>query len=279
VRVGDLRADTDWSESVTGVDTVVHTAARVHMMHDTSADPLTEFRSVNVDGTLQLARQAAAHGVRRFVFISSIKVNGDRTLPEHPFRADDGPAPTDPYGLSKYEAEQGLRAVSATTGMQVVVIRPVLVYGPGVKANFQSMMRWVQRGIPLPLGAIENQRSLVAVGNLADLVCTCVRHPAAAGETFLVSDGDDMSTTLLLRRIASAMQVPSRLIAVPGPLLRASFRAVGKSAVARRLCDSLQVDIQKTRDLLQWTPPVTVAGALAETARWFLRSEPRPHRR
>lgn len=278
VRVGDLRDETDWAKGLNGADAVVHTAARVHMMHDTSANPLTEFRRVNVAATLSLARQAVAAGVRRFVFISSIKVNGDRTLPRHPFSADDQVTPTDSYGLSKFEAEEGLRALSANTGLEVVIIRPVLVYGVGVKANFRSMLRWVRRGVPLPLGAIHNKRSFVALENLADLVCICVGHPAAANETFLVSDGDDMSTTELLQRMAAAMHVSSRLFPVSASVLRASLTAAGRAAMADRLCGSLQVDIGKTRKLLQWNPPLGVDDALEQTAYWFLHADPSSHR-
>lgn len=268
--VGDLAFDTDWSRAVIGVDAVVHTAARVHVMHDRTADPLAEFCRVNVAGTINLARQAAAAGVRRFVFISSIKVNGERTLPGRPFRPDDAPAPADPYGVSKSEAEEGLRAVAKESGMEVAIIRPVLVYGPGVKANFLSMMRWLYKGIPLPLGAIHNARSLVALDNLVDLIVTCMNHPRAANQTFLVSDGEDLSTTALLRRAAAALGRPARLIPVPSWMLETACRALGKGDVALRLCGSLQVDMSATRTLLGWSPPLGVDDALRQTARHFL---------
>ena len=264
-----LAEQSDWRAALAGIAVVVHAAARVHVMADTATDPLAEFRRVNVQGTLNLARQAAAAGVRRFVFISSIKVNGESTQPGHPFTADDAPAPLDPYGISKGEAEQGLRELSAETGMEVVIIRPPLVYGPGVKANFAAMMRWLQRGVPLPLGAIYNQRSLVALDNLVDLIVTCMTHPAAAHQTFLVSDGEDVSTTELLRRMGQAMNRPARLIPVPASGLKLAATIVGKRDVAQRLCGSLQVDIEKTRQLLGWRPPLTFDQGLKKAAEGF----------
>ena len=250
VPVGEISAQTDWSAALPGIQAVVHAAARVHVMQEAAADPLEEFRRVNVQGTLNLARQAASEGARRFVFVSSIKVNGEATKPGVPFSADDIPAPLDAYGISKMEAEQGLREIAFQTGMEVVIIRPPLVYGPGVKANFAAMMRWLRRGVPLPLGAIHNQRSLVALDNLVDLIVTCLTHPAAANQTFLVSDGEDVSTTELLRRMGQAMGRPARLIPVPASWLKLAAAMVGKPDVAQRLCGSLQVDIEKTRRLL-----------------------------
>ena len=250
-------------------DCVVHLAARVHVMHvmhETTNNPLAEFRRVNVQGTLNLARQAAAAGVRRFVFISSVKVNGESTQTGVPFTADDTPAPLDAYGVSKREAEQGLRELGVQTGMEVVIIRPPLVYGPGVKANFAAMMRWLKRGVPLPLGAIHNQRSLVAIDNLVDLILLCLTHPAAAHQTFLVSDGEDVSTTALLRRMGQAMGHPARLIPVPSGMLKLAGALVGKSDVVQRLCGSVQVDIAKTRDILGWTPPVSLDEGLRRAA-------------
>ncbi|WP_339543805.1 UDP-glucose 4-epimerase family protein [Pseudomonas sp. RA_35y_Pfl2_P32] len=252
-----------------GVQVIVHCAARVHVMDDGACDPLAEFRKVNVDGTLSLARQAVAAGVKRFIFISSIKVNGEGTKPGTAYTADDVPAPADPYGISKMEAEQGLRQLAAQTGMEVVIIRPVLVYGPGVKANFLNMMRWLSKGIPLPFGAIHNRRSLVALDNLVDLVLTCISHPAAANQTFLVSDGDDLSTTALLSKMANALQKPARLLPVPSWILETGATLLGKKALSQRLCGSLQVDITKTRTLLGWTPPISVDQALTATALHF----------
>lgn len=264
--VADLAPDTDWVSALNGVEVVVHAAARVHVMQETVADPLAEFRRVNVKGTLNLARQAAAAGVRRFVFVSSIKVNGEATRLGYPFAADDTPAPLDAYGISKMEAEQGLREIALQSGMEVVIIRPPLVYGPDVKANFAAMMRWLRRGVPLPLGAIHNQRSLVALDNLVDLMVTCITHPAAANQTFLVSDGEDVSTTELLRRVGQAMGRPARLVPVPANWLEEGAAMVGKRDVAQRLCGSLQVDIEKTRRLLGWIPPLTLDQGLKKAA-------------
>jgi nucleoside-diphosphate-sugar epimerase len=261
IAVGEINGDTDWSEALRGRCVIVHTAARAHIMDDTAADPLTEFRSVNVAGTLNLARQAATAGVKRFIFISSIKVNGEQTM-DQPFTAGDMPAPEDPYGISKWEAEQGLRELAITTGMEVVIIRPPLVYGRGVKGNFASMIKLVGKGLPLPLGAVHNKRSLVALDNLVDLIITCIDHPDAANETFLVSDGDDLSTTQLLRGVAEAMGRSSRLIPVPASLLQFGATLLGKKAMAQRLLGSLQVDISHTQECLNWTPPLTVKQGL-----------------
>ena len=260
--VGDLDFDTKWYEALANQEVVIHTVARAHIMKDEVSDPLAEYRKVNVDGTLNLARQAAEASVRRFVFISSIKVNGEQTPSSQPFTAEDAPAPEDAYGISKMEAEQGLQALAAETGMEVVIIRPSLVYGPGVKGNFASMIKLVAKGLPLPLGAVHNKRSFVALDNLVDLIITCIDHPGAANETFLVSDGEDLSTTQLLRGVAEAMGKPSRLIPVPAGLLQLGAMLLGKKAVAQRLLGSLQVDISHTRKCLNWTPPLTVKQGL-----------------
>jgi nucleoside-diphosphate-sugar epimerase len=231
-------------------------------MHDTAADPVTAFRAVNVDGTVNLARQAAAAGVKRFVFISSVKANGESTQPGRAFTETDAPNPQDAYGQSKHEAEQGLRQLSADTGMEVVIIRPPLVYGPGVKANFAALMRVVQRGWPLPLGAVHNQRSLVALDNLVDFIITCITHPQAANQTFLVSDGQDLSTTELVRGMAQAAGVPARLLPVPVWALQAGASLLGKGDAVQRLCGNLQIDTSKARRLLDWVPPVSVEEGL-----------------
>jgi len=241
---------------------VIHAAARVHVMSDSENDPLAAFREINVKGSLDLARQAAAAGVKRFIFISSIKVNGERTSKGQPFNSHDAASPEDFYGISKHEAEQGLRALAAETGMEVVIIRPPLVYGPGVKGNFASMIKLVGKGLPLPLGAVHNKRSLVALDNLVDLIITCIDHPGAANETFLVSDGEDLSTTQLLQGVAEAMGKPSRLIPVPASLLQFGTTLLGKKAVAQRLLGSLQVDISHAQKCLNWTPPLTVKQGL-----------------
>lgn len=268
--LGDMDEHTDWGAALAGVDSVVHLAARVHMMRETAADPLAEFRRVNVALTLNLARQAMAAGVRRFVFVSSVKVNGESTPVGQPFTTDDLPRPLDAYGVSKFEAEQALRQLAGPGGMELVIIRPVLVYGPGVKANFHEMMRWVLKGVPLPLGSLDNQRSLVALDNLVDCIATCLHHPAAANQTFLVSDGEDLTVTALLQRTAGALRKPARLLPVPVSLLVLAGRIFGKAAIAQRLCDTLQVDITKTRRLLSWEPPVSVDSALKKTAQQLL---------
>jgi len=268
-RLGDqpvrlaTRADSaSWDKVLVGVATVVHLAARVHVIHDTEADPLIAFRVVNVEGTLNLARQAAAAGVKRFVFISSVKVNGESTQPGRAFTETDSPDPQDAYGQSKHEAEQGLRQLAASTGMEVVIIRPPLVYGPGVKANFAALMRAVQRGWPLPLGAVHNQRSLVALDNLVDFIVTCITHPQAANQIFLVSDGQDLSTTELVRGMARASGVPARLLPLPVWALQACGRLLRKGDALQRLCGNLQVDISKARTLLGWVPPVSLEEGL-----------------
>ena len=267
VLVGNLMSTTDWLTALKGVDAVVHCAARVHVMRDEVGDPSEVYRQVNVQGTLNLARQAAQAGVRRFVFVSSIKVNGEVTLLGRPFKADDAPAPEDAYGLSKVEAEAGLLQMAQEKGMEVVIIRPPLVYGPGAKGNFSSLLRWVARGFLLPLGAVTaNRRSLVGLDNLVDLILTCLQHPKAANQTFLVSDGEDLSTTELLQRMGKAMNRPARLLPVPVSLLAFAARLLGKKAVAQRLLGSLQVDISKTCELLDWRPPVSVDEGLRRAA-------------
>jgi nucleoside-diphosphate-sugar epimerase len=266
VRVTDLLHSTDWKMALQGVDAVVHCAARVHVMWDELTEaPLQAYREVNVRGTLNLALQAAQAGVCRFVFVSSIKVNGEFTQSGQPFLADDIPSPLDPYSVSKAEAEQGLREIESKTGMQVVIVRPPLVYGPGVKANFAAMMRWVARGVPLPLGAIHNARSIVGLDNLVDLLVTCLKHPAAAGQTFLVSDGMDVSTTELFRATARAMNKKAFLFSVPVFVLNWGAAMLGKRDLAQRLCGSLQVDISKTSRLLGWKPPLTLDQGLKKT--------------
>lgn len=265
--VGDIAENIDWKPVLQGVDCVVHLAARVHVMNDKAADPLEEFHRVNVQGTFRLAQQAAESGVKRFVFLSTIKVNGESTLPGQSFHADDGPNPQDAYAISKFEAEKGLQKISKITGMELVIVRPPLVYGPGVKANFASMQRWLESGIPLPLGAISNKRSLVALDNLVDLILTCVDHPSAANQVFLASDGDDVSTTELLYRFGTALGKPARLIAVPQKILEISGQLLGKGEQVKRLCGSLQVDIEKNRKLLNWIPIISLDEGLKRVCR------------
>lgn len=269
--VAALAASTDWWDALSGVDTIIHCAARVHVMRETADDPLVVFRVVNVAGTEQLARQAAMAGVRRFVFLSSVKVNGEGTVAA--YRETDIPAPEDAYGISKYEAELVLREIAQETGLEVVTVRSPLIYGPGVKANFRALMHAVVRGVPLPLGAIHNRRSMVALDNVVDLIVTCIGHPAAANETFLVSDGDDISTTELIRRLAYAMGRPARLVSVPETVLMACATFLGKREVARRLCGTLQVSIAKVREVLGWVPPVSVDEGLRRTAEHCLQRQ------
>lgn len=266
-----LEAEADWSQALADVDAVIHCAARVHVMHEQAADPLAEFRRANVEGTLRLAQQAVAAGVRRFVFVSSIKVNGEQTLPGQAYRADDVSGATDPYGISKREAEDELLALAAETGLEVVIVRPPLIYGPGVKANFLSMMRWLQRGVPLPFGAIGNRRSLVALDNLVDLLVVCLTHPAASGQRFLVCDGEDLSTTELLRRLSAALGRSARLLPVPQALIEWAAILLGRRQLNQRLCGSLQINMDKTRERLGWAPPLSVDQALAKTAAHYLK--------
>jgi nucleoside-diphosphate-sugar epimerase len=270
IAVGDIGPDTDWREALaTQPEVVVHLAARVHMVED--KDSSESYRAVNVEGALKCARQAAASGVRRFVFLSSIKVNGESTNGREAFTEDDPTAPGDHYAMYKHEAEKALRQVAAETGMELVVIRPPLVYGPGVKANFDSMMQWLSRGTPLPLAAVsKNRRSLVALDNLVDLIVTCLTHPSAAQQTFLVSDGEDLSTADLLNRLGAALGHPAHLFYLPLALLALGAHAIGKPGIYHRLCGSLQLDITKARKLLGWFPPISVDEGLKRAAEGFL---------
>ena len=266
--VGDIGAHTDWRRALSGCDTVFHLAARVHVMADQDADPLAAYREVNVTATLVLAHQAAAAGVRRFVFVSSVKVNGEATTAV-PFRASDAPAPCDPYGVSKMEAERALLALAAGGQMEMVIVRPPLVYGPGVKANFLNLMKLVRLGLPLPFGSVRNRRSMVALDNLVDLLIVCGTHRAAAGQVFMVSDGEDLSMPDLVRLLGSAFGRRPLLLPVPASWLAGAARLAGKSAVAERVLGSLQVDIAATRATLGWSPPVTPAHAAFECVRHF----------
>ena len=298
VEVGDIGPETDWSEALKGIDVVVHLAARVHVMRESAVDPLAAFREVNVVGTERLARQAAEAGVKRLVYISSVKVNGEGTDPQitqitqskkdgltqrrkdakirekgieerggAAFSEKDVPEPQDPYAVSKWEAEQGLLAIAEETGLEVVIIRPPLVYGPGVKANFRSLVKWVQRGVPLPLGAVHNKRSFVALDNLVSFIIHCLDHPKAANEVFLISDGKDVSTTELLQKIARAFGKRAFLLPVPVGLMTFVAGLLGKRDVADRLFGSLQVDSSKARDLLGWKPLVSMDEALISHAK------------
>ena len=266
ILVGEINGDTLWAEALVDVAVVIHLAARVHVMNESAADALSAYRQVNVLGTLNLAKQAVQAGVKRFIFISSIKVNGEATSLGHPYREDDVPAPLDAYGVSKYEAELALQQLAKETGLELVIIRPTLIYGPGVKANFKAMMRCLDLGLPLPLGSIQNQRSLLALDNLIDLIKRCIVHPAAANQTFLASDGMDVSTPELLRAMALALGKPARLFKLSEGLIMAGAKILGKQAMAERLCGSLQVNSSKARELLDWRPPISLPEALEKVA-------------
>ncbi len=270
VHIVEVGRTTDWRVALSGIDCVVHLAARVHVMNEQSSDSLTEFRYVNVEGTTNLAIQAANEGVKRFVYLSSIKVNGEFTEPGRAFIASDLPSPVGSYSVSKLEAENALRQISSQTGMEVVIIRPPLVYGPGVKANFESMMRWLTRGVPMPLAAVtENRRSFIALDNLVDLIVSCLNHPAAANQTFMVSDGEDLSTADLLRRMGVALDHHARLFYLPPRVLKLGATVVNRPDIYQRLCGSLQIDITKTRQMLGWNPLISVDQGLLLAAQGF----------
>ena len=262
VAIENIDGMTNWSHALAHCDAVIHLAARAHIMNDDASDPLAAYRSTNTHGTINLANQAAAAGVKRFIFVSSVKVNGEQTLSGHRFTEDDVPAPQDAYGFSKHEAELGLKKLAEDVDMEVVIIRPPLVYGPGVKANFAALMAAVQSGWPLPLGNLHNQRSLVALDNLVDFILTCLHHPAAANQTFIVSDGRDLSTTELVRGIALAAGVSSRLWPAPRWALQLAANALGRGKPMHRLCGDLQLDIGKAGCLLCWVPPISVEEGL-----------------
>jgi nucleoside-diphosphate-sugar epimerase len=266
--VGSVGPDSNWNKAVTGIDVVVHLAARVHIVKDDTPDPLADYRRVNVGGTKKLALTAVRAGVKRFIYVSTIKVNGEATF-GHAFLSSDTPHPVDDYARSKLEAEDTLRRIAADTGLEIVIVRPPLVYGPGVRANFLRLFDWIDRGIPFPFRHVANSRSLVALDNLVDLLTLCVTHPAAAGKVLLVSDDEDVSTTELIRRISGHMGKRVRLIAIPVTILRATARVFGKQAIIERLTGSLQVDICYTRELLNWRPLVTLDEALRETVTWY----------
>ena len=272
VVVGEIDGNTDWINALRNVDVVIHLAARVHVMKENFANPLAEFRKVNVEGTQQLAQSAANAGVKRFVYVSSVKVNGEQTGLS-PFTELDIPNPQDPYGVSKWEAEQGLMRIAEEMGMEVVIIRPPLVYGAGVKANFASMMQVVKRGIPLPFGTIRNKRSFVYVGNLVSFILLCIDHPVAANQTFLISDGHDISTTELLRGCAESLGVKAKLLPIPQKAVEFCIALLGKRDMVQRLCGNLQVDITKARTLLGWTPPISVTDGLKATAKGLAKNE------
>jgi nucleoside-diphosphate-sugar epimerase len=265
--IGDIDGNTSWTDFLKDCDVVIHLAARVHQMNDDTPNPLLEFRRVNTDGTLNLARQAKNAGVKRFIFISSIKVNGEES--DNSYAEYSRPNPLDPYGISKWEAEQCLNELARDGQIEIVIIRPPLIYGPGVKANFASMIKWVKKGLPLPFGAIQNKRSLVAVENLADFILLCAdqsKSPNAANQTFLISDGHDVSTTQLLNNVRAAYGVKVPLIPVPAKLLHFGLNLIGKSELSSRLLGSLTVDISKARNLLGWEPKIDMLSQLRKMA-------------
>jgi nucleoside-diphosphate-sugar epimerase len=267
--VGELNADTDWAAALQNIDVVVHLAARVHVMHDTVADPLTEFRKVNVAATENLARQAAQSGVKRLVYVSSIKVNGEGTSGMTSYTEQDMPNPQDPYGVSKWEAEQGLHRIAAETGLEVVIVRPPLIYGAGVKGNFISLFSVIERGVPLPLKGADNGRSLLYVGNFVDALRVCATHPAAVGQTYLVSDGEVISTGQLVANIATALNCRNPAFYFPVGVLRRIAGMLGRTAAVDRLFGSLRINDQKIRQKLAWQSPYTMAQGLRETANWY----------
>jgi len=269
VQIQSIGHDTNWSSAMSGIDTVVHLAARVHVMHDTASDPLEAFREVNAHGTERLARMAADCSVRRFIYLSSVKVNGEGN--NVPYTERDTPSPEDPYSVSKWEAEQALQRVAAETGLEVGILRPPLVYGPRVKANFLRMIEVIERGIPLPLASINNRRSFIYLGNLVDAIVTSINHPKAARQTYLVSDGEDVSTQELIRRVADALGRPARLFPFPPSFMKLAGSIIGKSDAVERLLGSLVVDSSKIRRELGWMPPYTMEEGLEETAGWFKR--------
>lgn len=271
--IGEIGAATTWATVVKEIDVIVHLAARVHVMRETATDPLQAFREVNVAGTARLAREATSSAVKRLVYVSSIKVNGESTEASL-FSEADLPSPQDFYGLSKCEAETALRRVAQETDLEVVIVRPPLVYGPAVKGNFLRLLKLVSWGLPLPLASVNNLRSMLYLGNFVDVLTLCAQHPGAAGKTFLVSDGEDISTPQLIRKIADLMGRPCRLWSLPPSLLKLASKMVLKSAEVERLIGSLQVDSAQIRRELEWTPPYTLDQGLAETVRWFNVSRP-----
>lgn len=263
--VGAVDGATDWTTALQGVDVVIHLAARVHVMREEAMDPLAEFRRVNTAGTVHLARTAVAAGVKRLVYVSTIKVNGEETPPGRRYSELDSPAPQDPYGVSKWEAEQALRSLALESGLQVAIVRPPLVYGAGVKGNFAQMLQAVARGIPLPFAAVNNRRDLLYVGNLVEALLVCASHPAAAGQTFLLSDGEPVSTPELLRRLAQALGVADRVFPFPPVLLKLAGKLAGRTAQIERLLGSLQIDSGKIRRELDWQPPYSLEQGLRDT--------------
>ncbi|WP_052481098.1 NAD-dependent epimerase/dehydratase family protein [Gilvimarinus agarilyticus] len=267
VKVAEDLTIEQWCESLQGVDTVIHAAARAHVLQENEADPYHLYDKINIEMTRNLALAASLSGVRRFIFISSIGVNGVKN--STPFTELDCPGPKGAYAWSKYRAEQTLWEITASTAMEVVILRPPLVYGPGVKANFHSMLQWVDSRIPLPLRSVENKRSLLGVENLVDFIEVVIRHPAAANQLFLLADGEDLSTPQLLQVLAEGLGRPSMLFHCPQKLLVLAAKVMGKGSLATKLCGSLQIDTSKAQNLLGWIPPASPHDALMRTAQAF----------
>jgi len=267
IETGSIGPDTEWKDALDNVDSVVHLAGRVHVMDDSSSDPLSEYRIVNTAGTEKLARSAASSGVRRFIFMSTVKVNGEGR--EEPYNEEDAPGPVDPYGISKWEAEEKLKVIGYETGMETVIIRVPMVYGPGVKANFLRLIKAVDRGLLMPFLSVNNRRSLIYLGNLVDSIIACLNHQKAAGQTYLVSDNEDVSTPELIRQMGEALGKPARLFYLPLFILNLAGLITGKLQEIKRLTGSLAVDSSKIRKELDWNPPITLAQGLKETAEWF----------
>ncbi len=268
VLISNMGPESDWNRHVEGIECIIHLAAGTHILYDKLDDPLRAYRDTNVAGTVNLAKTAAEHGVRRFIFLSSVKVNGELTR-KHPFTEKDPSQPRDAYSISKHEAEQALIQIAKETGLAVTILRPPLVYGPGVKANFLRLMHLVARRRPLPLASIENRRSLIYLGNLVDAIITCMEHPAASGKTYLVSDNEAVSTPELIRQIGGALDRKPWLLPVPTPLLKLGATLLGRKAEWERLSSSLQIDSSRIRSELNWQPPFTMAQGLTETAQWY----------
>ena len=265
VSVGDINATTDWQLALNNIKVVIHLAARAHIMCDSSTDPLTEYKKINTDGALNLARQAAKAGVKRFIFISTIKVNGETSSGSSAFTEKSKPFPRDPYAISKWDAETGLQRIADETGMQLVIIRPPLVYGPGVKANFFKLMKLADSIMPLPFGAINNNRSMIYIGNLVDFIIHCIDHPAAANQTFLISDNNDLSLAMLIRLLRISLERPVRLLSFPSCLFRVAAILTGKTDAVDKLIGDLQIDSAKAKNLLGWTPPYSVEQGIQAT--------------
>lgn len=275
VTISAMDGETNWENALRDVDVVIHLAARVHVMREAASDPQAEFLKVNLHGTANLAQQAVAAGVKRFVYVSSIKVNGEQAAEAQPFAESDNPNPQGPYALSKFQAEQALQRIAQETGLEVVIVRPPLVYGPGVKGNFISLLAAIERGIPLPLAGARNARSLIYIGNFVDALIMCAFHPAAAGQVYLVSDGEDISTAILVENIAKALGRKSRSFYFPPTLLSAAAVLLGRAQQVDRLFGSLCVNGEKIRRELAWTPPYTLEQGLRATADWYRKASPK----